>query len=172
MNKPMPRTAPLACLLTPMLSLALCAPAAFAQQGSISLAAPTETPAPAATTAAPAANTPSTTNRTASPNPTASAETVAASTDNPPVPTHPHDPNAPTLLEMQAPDDNELSAANTALLAKNAELERQIDTLTTQNNVLVQERSGQLFMYGAMTAIASLLLGFMLSRLLTRKDRW
>lgn len=95
-----------------------------------------------------------------------------SSEENPP-PANPHDPENPTLIEGVTPNDSELSLANLELLAKNTELERQIDTLTTQNNVLVQERSGQLFLYGAMTAIFSMMVGFVLAKLISpRKDRW
>lgn len=76
-----------------------------------------------------------------------------------PPPTSPHDPNAPTLAQLQSPKESELSAANTELLAKNAELEGRIAELTTQVNVLVNERSGQLYLYGALTVIISLLIG-------------
>lgn len=88
------------------------------------------------------------------------------------VPANPHNPNSPTLLDNLTPNDSELSKANTELLAKNAELSRQVDNLSTQVNVLTQERSGQLFTYGAVTAISCLVIGFMLARLLGRKDRW
>lgn len=87
-------------------------------------------------------------------------------------PANPHNPNSPTLLDNLTPNDSELSKANTELLAKNAELSRQVDNLSTQVNVLTQERSGQLFTYGAVTAISCLIIGFMLARLLGRKDRW
>ncbi|MDO5650963.1 MAG: hypothetical protein Q4G13_02360 [Moraxella sp.] len=87
-------------------------------------------------------------------------------------PANPHDPNAPSLLELQIPNESELSAANQTLLTKNAELERQVSTLTTQANVLVQERSGQLFMYGAITAGISLFVGLFLGKLIFGRDRW
>lgn len=87
------------------------------------------------------------------------------------IPANPHDPANGTLLEGITPNDSELSRANTELLATNAELVRQVDDLTTQVNVLVQERSGQLFVYGAMTAIISIVIGFVLAKLLTRQ-RW
>lgn len=83
------------------------------------------------------------------------SDTVA---DTPP-PVSPHDPNAPTLAELQSPKESELSKANTELLAKNAELEGRNAELTTQVNVLVNERSGQLYLYGALTVIVSLLIG-------------
>lgn len=87
------------------------------------------------------------------------------------VPANPHNPNAPTLLEAFSPNDSELSQANTQLLAKNANLTRQVDDLTTQVNVLTQERSGQLFAYGAITAMVAMIIGFVMARLLGQK-RW
>lgn len=87
------------------------------------------------------------------------------------VPANPHNPSNDSLLEALTPHDSELSKANTELLAKNAELTRQVDDLSTQVNVLVQERSGQLFIYGAMTGIVSMTIGFILSKILTRQ-RW
>lgn len=87
-------------------------------------------------------------------------------------PANPHDPNAPTLMQAHAPSFDELSRANEELLAKNAELSRQVSSLTTQTNVLVSERSGQLFMYGALVAGVSFFVGLMLGRLLFRRDRW
>lgn len=77
----------------------------------------------------------------------------------------------PTLLDKNLPNNQELLAANNELLVKNAELTRRIDTLTTQVNVLVQERSGQLYIYGAMTAIFCVILGFIFAKL-TTKRRW
>ncbi|MFW2177927.1 MULTISPECIES: hypothetical protein [unclassified Moraxella] len=68
-------------------------------------------------------------------------------------------PAQPTLAQMNKPNDSALSQANNELLAKNAELQRQVDSLNTQNNVLVNEHSGQLFIYGAFTALLSGVLG-------------
>lgn len=82
-------------------------------------------------------------------------------------------PNQPTLAQMNTPTDSQLSQANTKLLTTNAELQRQVDSLTTQVNVLVNERSGQLFMFGAMTAFGSVVAGLILGWLLFgRKGRW
>ncbi|WP_066801547.1 hypothetical protein [Moraxella oblonga] len=75
------------------------------------------------------------------------------------VPANPHNPKNPTLAELQKPDESELSQANTDLLAKNAELQSRVDELTTQVNVLVNERSGQMFFYGAMSVLAGLFVG-------------
>lgn len=83
-------------------------------------------------------------------------------------------PNQPTLAQLNKPTDSQLSQANTQLLATNAELQRQVSSLTTQNNLLVNEASGQLFIYGAFTAILSGLLGLGLGWLVfgRRKNTW
>ena len=101
-----------------------------------------------------------------------SANASADDEQAPSPPTNPHKPDAPTLAELQGISDEALSDANTELLAKNAELQSRVDELTTQVNVLVNERSGQLFLYGALTVIVSFILGFALARLLfiRRKD--
>lgn len=89
------------------------------------------------------------------------------------IPVSSHDADGKTLLEQQAPTEEELSLANKELLAKNAQLERQVNALTTQNNVLTQEKSGQLFMYGTLTAIFSVILGGLVVKLFgNRKERW
>lgn len=82
----------------------------------------------------------------------------AANAANPP-PASPHDPNAPTLAELQEPKESELSLANKELLAQNTALESKVTELTTQVNVLVNERTAQLYLYGALTAILSFLVG-------------
>ena len=65
------------------------------------------------------------------------------------------------------------SKANQQLLAKNAELQNQVDSLNTQVKVLVNERSGQIFIYGAVTALLSGILGIALGWLVAgRKGRW
>lgn len=109
------------------------------------------------------------------------SETASTPTETIPVgipePTNPNPPAAddetktPTLLDDTLPSDRTLLLANNELLAKNAALSRQVDTLTTQVNVLVQERSGQLYIYGAMTAIFCVILGFVFAKL-TTKRRW
>lgn len=78
-----------------------------------------------------------------------------------------------TLISQLQPSERELSAANQELLSRNAQLQRQINDLQTQVNVLVNERSGQLFMYGAFTVIISLLVGVFISWLVfVRRERW
>lgn len=72
-------------------------------------------------------------------------------------------PNQPTLAQLNQPNDSQLSQANKQLLVQNAELQRKVDSLTTQTNLLVHEKSSQLFIYGAFTAILSAILGFALS---------
>lgn len=83
-------------------------------------------------------------------------------------------PNQPTLAQLNTPTDSQLSQANTKLLTSNAELQRQVDSLTTQVNVLINERSGQLFMFGAFTAFGSVLAGLALGWLMfgRNKGRW
>ncbi len=156
--------------------MAIVIPCAIAQQtAGVSLAVNNTpaTPTPSSTQAPSQTNTPQPTPATTqvqnnTPSEPANTDEKAST----PIPANPHDPNAPTVLQNQAPNESELSVANTQLLAKNAKLERQIDTLATQNNVLVQERSGQLFMYGAITLAVGVILGFMLARMIARKDRW
>lgn len=81
----------------------------------------------------------------------------------------PHHP--PTLLDERRPSESALSEANIELLAKNAALTRQVDDLTIQLGVLTEERSGQLFFYGAITSFVSILMGFVLAKILERQ-RW
>jgi hypothetical protein len=82
-------------------------------------------------------------------------------------------PNQPTLAQLNQPTDSQLSNANQQLLAKNAELQNQVDSLNTQVKVLVNERSGQIFIYGAVTALLSGILGIALGWMVAgRKGRW
>ncbi|ELA08387.1 hypothetical protein MOMA_07496 [Moraxella macacae 0408225] len=82
-------------------------------------------------------------------------------------------PNAPTLAQMTKPSDSQLSQANQQLLAKNTELQREIDSLNAQVGVLTHDFSGQLFIYGAFTALLSFIAGAMLSFfVLGRKRGW
>lgn len=82
-------------------------------------------------------------------------------------------PKQPTLAQLNQPTDSQLSNANQQLLAKNAELQNQVDSLNTQVKVLVNERSGQIFIYGAVTALLSGILGIALGWLVAgRKARW
>ncbi|MDO4450268.1 MAG: hypothetical protein Q4B79_04830 [Moraxella sp.] len=88
-----------------------------------------------------------------------------------PIPKNPHDTDAPTLADLQDPNESELSQANMDLLAKNSELQGRIDELTTQVNVLVNERSGQLFLYGAVSTFMSFVAGFGLAWILANKKQ-
>ena len=101
-------------------------------------------------------------------NPNAPASAVAATKS---LPTQ--NPNQPTLAQLNQPSAPALQQANEQLLMANAELKRQVDSLATQVNVLVHERSGQLFMYGAVTALLGVLVGLTLGWLVFgRKGRW
>ncbi|OOS25958.1 hypothetical protein [Moraxella pluranimalium] len=112
---------------------------------------------------------PDTTNQSINSNPTQTSE---ASKEQPvEIPDSPHTKDGATLAEIAAPNDSELSIANAKLLAQNAELTRQVDDLTTQVNVLVSERTGQLFMYGALTVIGSLLLSAVIFTFLINRHR-
>ncbi|MDO5050369.1 MAG: hypothetical protein Q4D68_01380 [Moraxella equi] len=127
---------------------------------AVSLAQTAPTNTPNATSGTPTAST----NGNAS-----ESENAESQTPVPPPPASPHDPNAPTIAELNSPDDNELSRANTELLAKNSELQGRIDELTTQVNVLVNERSGQLFLYGVISTLVSFILGFILASLIMKR---
>lgn len=79
-----------------------------------------------------------------------------------------------TLLAAQLqPSSKALSDANQELLSRNAQLQRQVNDLQTQANVLVYESKGQLFLYGAFTVLISLLVGIFISWLVfVRRERW
>ena len=78
-----------------------------------------------------------------------------------------------TLAAQMQPTDKALSAANQELLSRNAQLQRQVNDLQTQVNVLVYESKGQLFLYGAFTVLISLLVGIFISWLVfVRRERW
>lgn len=106
---------------------------------------------------------------------TQAAPTVAA---NAPTPSEsPASTAAPqagdTLAAQIQPTDKALSAANQELLSRNAQLQRQVNDLQTQVNVLVYESKGQLFLYGAFTVLGSLLVGIFVSWLVfVRRERW
>lgn len=80
-------------------------------------------------------------------------------------------PNQPSLAHLSQPNDSQLSQANNQLLVNNAELQRQVATLTTQNNVLVNEHSGQLFIYGAFTALLATAFGVALGWLIFGRNK-
>ncbi|AAZ19548.1 hypothetical protein Psyc_1700 [Psychrobacter arcticus 273-4] len=78
-----------------------------------------------------------------------------------------------TLAAQLQPSNKALSAANQELLSRNAQLQRQVNDLQTQANVLVYESKGQLFLYGAFTVLLSLLVGIFISWLVfVRRERW
>lgn len=78
-----------------------------------------------------------------------------------------------TLAAQLQPEPTALSAANQKLVSENISLQRQVDDLQTQVNVLIYESKGQLFVYGAMTALISLALGVFISWLIfRRRSRW
>ena len=79
----------------------------------------------------------------------------------------------PTLAMQRQPTPSALSTANQNLVSENIKLQRQVNDLQTQVNVLIYESKGQLFVYGAMTALLSLLLGAFISWLVFRsRTRW
>lgn len=81
--------------------------------------------------------------------------------------------NPNSLASAMHPSDAELSAANQELLGRNAQLQRDVNDLETRVNVLINERSGQLFMYGAITVTIALFLGFVLGwYMFGRRDNW
>ena len=78
-----------------------------------------------------------------------------------------------TLAAQLQPSHKALSTANQELLSRNAQLQRQVNNLQTQANVLVYESKGQLFLYGAFTVLISLLVGIFISWLVfLRRERW
>lgn len=88
---------------------------------------------------------------------------------------NPDHKGTPSIEEIAAPNNSELSKANAELLVKNAELERRVDELTTQVNVLTHERSGQLFLYGVMTVIITIVLCILAGAIITmrgQRSRW
>lgn len=100
---------------------------------------------------------------------TAAAEPEATAT---PTPATPNANNTLLAAQLQ-PSSKALSDANQALLSRNAQLQRQVNDLQTQTNVLVYESKGQLFLYGAFTVLISLLVGIFISWLVfVRRDRW
>ncbi|WP_019673278.1 hypothetical protein [Psychrobacter lutiphocae] len=81
--------------------------------------------------------------------------------------------NPDSLASNMQPSDADLSAANQELLSRNAQLQRDVNDLETQVNVLINERSGQLFMYGAVTVAVSFILGLVLGGFIfSRRERW
>ena len=138
-------------------------------------AAPTVTNAdPAARTAPLAPNAvsaPNTVNQLALPN--TASNTVSATAANQATSAQPATNISDTLAAQLQPSTKALSEANQELLSRNAQLQRQVNDLQTQVNVLVYESKGQLFLYGAFTVLVSLLVGIFISWLVfVRRDRW
>lgn len=78
-----------------------------------------------------------------------------------------------SLSAQRQPTDSELSIANQELLTRNAQLQRQVNDLETQVNVLKNEHSGQLFLYGVFTVLISIGIGILISKTLSaRRDHW
>ncbi len=78
-----------------------------------------------------------------------------------------------TLAAQLQPSTSALSSANQKLLSQNAQLQRQVNDLQTQVNVLIYESKAQLFLYGVLTVIISLLVGIFISWLVfVRRERW
>lgn len=124
--------------------------------------------APTVTNADPAAGTPNTAVQVAPLNTAAATVPASATNANKPV-TNISD----TLAAQLQPSTKALSEANQELLSRNAQLQRQVNDLQTQVNVLVYESKGQLFLYGAFTVLASLLVGIFISWLVfVRRERW
>lgn len=146
-----------------LMAVALLAPISNANQNPQTQAANTQT-ASTQTTDTQTASTQATENQN---NNQAQANQTQA-----PIPANPHDPANGTYLQSIMPDDSQLSKVNTELLATNTNLVRQVESLNTQVNVLVQERTNQLFIYGGLTAIVSFVLGFVLAKLTSRQGRW
>ncbi len=100
---------------------------------------------------------------------TVAQETVAQKTAS----TANSNPNNTLLAAQLQPSNKALSDANQELLSRNAQLQRQVNDLQTQTNVLVYESKGQLFLYGAFTVLISLLVGIFVSWLVfVRRERW
>ena len=138
-------------------------------------AAPTVTNAdPAARTASLAPNAvlaPNTVNQLALP--ITALNTVSTTAPNPATSTQPATNISDTLAAQLQPSTKALSEANQELLSRNAQLQRQVNDLQTQVNVLVYESKGQLFLYGAFTVLVSLLVGIFISWLVfVRRERW
>ena len=138
-------------------------------------AAPTVTNAdPAARTAPLAPNAvlaPNTVNQLALPN--TASNTVSTTAPNQATSAQPATNISDTLAAQLQPSTKALSEANQELLSRNAQLQRQVNDLQTQVNVLVYESKGQLFLYGAFTVLVSLLVGIFISWLVfVRRDRW
>ncbi|MGP5501830.1 hypothetical protein [Psychrobacter faecalis] len=105
--------------------------------------------------------------------PNTAANTAATTAPNPATSIQPATNISDTLAAQLQPSTKALSEANQELLSRNAQLQRQVNDLQTQVNVLVYESKGQLFLYGAFTVLMSLLVGIFISWLVfVRRERW
>lgn len=79
-----------------------------------------------------------------------------------------------TLYERQMAASNDLAYQNQTLLTQNAALERQLQSQTLQNEVLIHEASSAFFLYGAGIALVFLMIGLILGAVLgkPKKARW
>lgn len=123
----------------------------------------------AATTSPTAAATNQTTNQATNTN--AAINTGATTNPDGSPATSLNNPNS--LAAQLQPTDSALSAANQELLSRNAALQRQVNDLQTQVNVLIYESKGQLFLYGAFTVVIGILVGIFIAWLVfVKRQRW
>lgn len=76
-----------------------------------------------------------------------------------------------TLVKEQAIRLQQLEQANLEALTQNQELQLKNDNLAVQIQVLQSERSAQMFLYGAATLAAGVILGFFIAGYLYNKRR-
>jgi len=75
------------------------------------------------------------------------------------------------MIQDQASRLKQLEHANLEALAQNQELQLKNDNLTVQVQVLQSERSAQMFLYGAVTLAAGVILGFFIASYVYTKRR-
>lgn len=103
------------------------------------------------------------------------AETVddSQSTSETALSNTPIDNYSHTFAAQLQPSNTALLKSNQKLLTHNTKLQRQVNDLQTQVDVLVYESKGQLFIYGALTVLISLMIGIFISWLFfRRRERW
>ena len=81
------------------------------------------------------------------------------------------DANVKALVKDQATRLQQLEKANLDALSQNQELQLKNDSLAVQIQVLQSERSAQMFLYGAATIAAGVLLGFLIASYVYTKRR-
>ena len=79
--------------------------------------------------------------------------------------------NVKALVKDQATRLEQLEKANLEALSQNQELQLKNDNLGVQVQVLQSERSAQMFIYGAATIAAGVLLGFLVASYVYTKRR-